>query len=42
MWIEIGKTVRAAIGDWGTTCRLAVCVGVLTVSAVVLAAAGVL
>ncbi|MFI6956460.1 hypothetical protein ACIBJI_23660 [Nocardia sp. NPDC050408] len=34
MWVEIGKTIRQAISDWGTTARLAVCVTVITVAAV--------
>ncbi|WP_283780374.1 hypothetical protein [Nocardia sputi] len=42
MWQEIGKTVRTAISDWGTTWRLAVCVCVLTCSAVVLTWTGAL
>ncbi|MBB5916972.1 hypothetical protein BJY24_005884 [Nocardia transvalensis] len=35
MWVEIGKTVRHAIKDWGSTWRMVVCVASLTVSVTV-------
>ncbi|WP_435590803.1 hypothetical protein [Nocardia sp. bgisy118] len=36
MWAEIGKTVRKAIGDWGSTWRMCICVFALTAAAAVL------
>lgn len=34
MWLEIGRTLRAALNDWGTTLRFAVCVAVLSAAVI--------